>query len=199
MAQLKPEPKHTLPTWTTKPGVAGYKLRAHTTTHTPQNLSQEGQGAAETGAHTHAPSLHTPARSGGVHAERAEKHTHTPTTKLGVARRSRIPSPQTYTHTAHPSQEWRGTSGARARTNTLPKTPARNSGAQPKPQPKHTAPHRTPEPGVAGYKRSAHTNTHTPHYPSQEGRGAAETGAQAHTPTPHTPAWSGGVQAERTH
>ena len=66
---------------------------------------------------------------------------------------------------------------------------------QPKPEPKHTHPHHTPEPGVAGYKRSTHTSTHTSQDPSQEWWGAAETQAQAHTLTPHTPARGDGVQA----
>ena len=68
-----------------------------------------------------------------------------------------------------------------------------------KPKPKHTHPHRTPQPGGAGYKRSTHTSTHTPQHPSQQWRGAPETGAEAHRPTPHTAARSGGVQAERAH
>ena len=102
-------------------------------------------------------------------------------------------------HTTNPSQQWRGTSGARTQTRTHPKTPARSGGAQRKPGPKHTHPHHTPQPGVAGYKRSAHTNTHTRQHPSQEWRGAAKTRAQAHTPTPYTPARSGGEQAERAH
>ena len=70
---------------------------------------------------------------------------------------------------------------------------------QPKPEPKDTHPRRKPQPGVAGYKRSRHTNTHTAKQASPEWRGAAETQAQAHTPTPHTPARSGGVQAEQAH
>ena len=170
-AQPKPKPKHTHPRRTPQPGVAGYKRSGRTSTHTPQHPSQEWRGAAETQAKAHTPTPHTPARSGGVQAERAHEHTHTPTPQPGVAGRSRNPSQSTHTRTAHPSQEWRGTSGAR----------------------------RAPQPGVAGYKRSAHTNTHTPQHPSQEWRGAPETRAQAHTPTPHTPARSGGVQAERAH
>ena len=168
-AQPKPKPKHTHPRRTPQPGVAGYKRSGRTSTHTPQHPSQEWRGAAETQAKAHTPTPHTPARSGGVQAERAHEHTHTSTPQPGVAGRSRNPSQSTHTHAAHPSQEWRGTSGAR----------------------------RTPQPGVAGYKRRAHTNTHTPQHPSQEWRGAAETQAKAHTPTPHTPARSGGVQAER--
>ena len=117
----------------------------------------------------------------------------------GVAGRSRNPSPSTHTHNAHPSQEWRGTGGAHTPAHTHPNTPARRGGAQPRPEAKHTHPRRTPRPGVAGYKQSADTSTHTAQHPSQEWRGAAETGAQAHTPTPHTPARSGGVQGERPH
>ena len=67
------------------------------------------------------------------------------------------------------------------------------------PEPKHTHTHHTPQPGVAGYKQSGRTSTHTAQHPSQEWRGAAKTRAQAHTPTPHTQARSGGVQAERAH
>ena len=46
--------------------------------------------------------------------------------------RSRNPSRSTHTHTAHPSQKWRGTSEARTRAHTHPNTPARRGGAQPK-------------------------------------------------------------------
>ena len=70
---------------------------------------------------------------------------------------------------------------------------------QPKPEPKHTHAHQTPQPGVAGYKRGAHTNTQIDQHSSQEWRGTAETRAQAHTPKPHTPARSGGEQAEHAH
>ena len=83
-------------------------------------------------------------------------------------------------------------------THTSPNTPARIGGAQPKPEPKHTHPRRTTQPGVAGYKRSAHRSTHTPRHASQEWRGAAKTPVQAHTHTPHTPVKNGGVQQERT-
>ena len=76
-----------------------------------------------------------------------------------------------------PARGWRSTSRAHTRTQTHPNTPARSGGGQPKPKHKHTHLHRRPRPGVAGYKRSGHTNT--PHHPSQEWRGAAETRAQA--------------------
>ena len=120
----------------------------------------------------------------------------------------------------HPCQEWRGAAESQAQAHTpteqtqarsgrvqaegaqrhtRPNTPVRSGGAQPKPEPTHTHPQRTPQPGVVGYKRSAHTNTHTPQRPGQEWQGAAKTRPQAHTPTPHISARSGGVQAERAH
>ena len=151
--------------------------------------SQEWRGAAETRAEAHTPDPHTPARSAGVQAERAHKNTqaaqHPSQEWRGAAQ---IPSPSTHAHTAHPSQEWLGKGGARTQTHTDPNTPARSGGAQPKPEPKHTHPHRTSQPGVAGYKQSAHTNTHTTQHPSQEWRAGADTRVQAHTPTRHTPA-----------
>ena len=116
-----------------------------------------------------------------------------------MAGRSRNPSPSAHTHTAHRSQEWRGKGGARTQTHTYPETPARSGGTQPKPEFKHAHPNRTPQPGVAGYKSSAHTNKHTPQHPSQEWRDAAKTRAQAHTPTSHSPARSGRYQAEHAH
>ena len=64
--------------------------------------------------------------------------------------------------------------------------------------PDNTKPaHHKPQPGVAGYKRGAHTGTHTPRRPSQEWRGATETRAEAHTSTPRTPVRNGGLQAKR--
>ena len=195
----KPEPEHTHLHRAPHPGVSGYQRSAHTSRHTPQHPSQEWRGTAETRAQAHTPEPHTPARSGGVQAERAHKHTHTPTPQAGLAGRSGNPSPSTHTHTAHPSQESPGTTAARTQARTHPNTPARSGGAQPKPEPKHTHPHRTPQPGVAGYKRSAHTSTDTLQHPSQERQGTAETRAQAQTPTPHTSARYGGVQAKGAH
>ena len=173
--QPKPDPKHTHPRRAPQPGVAGCKRSAHTSTR------QEWRGAAETRAQTHTPTACTQARSGGVQAERP--HQHTP----GVAGCSRNPTPNTHTHGAHPSQEWRGASGSPSPAH------ARSGKVQPKPEPKHTHPRRAPKPGVAVRKRSAHTSTR------QEWRGAAETRAQTHTPTAGTPTRSGGVQAERPH
>ena len=218
--QRKPESKHTHPHRTPQPGVAGYKGGTHTNTHTPtlqpgvvgrsRNRSpstdthaahpgQEWRGTGRAGTQTHTSTARTPAWSGGVQAERPHQHTHSPTPQPGVAGRSQNPRPNTTTHTAHPSQEWRGASGARTRAHTQPNTPARSGGVQPKPEPNHTHPNRAPQPGVAGCKRSAHTSTHTAQQPSQEWQGAAETRAQAHTPKPHTPARRGGVQEEHAH
>ena len=135
-----------------------------------------------------------------------------------MAGRSRSLSPSTNTHTAHTSQEWRGTSGARTQTHTAQhpsqqwrgtsgarqqthkphNTPARSGGAQKNPKSKHTHPHGTPQTGVAEYKQSAPTNAHTAQHRSQKWRGTAKTRAQAHTPTQHTPARSGWIQAKRT-
>ena len=57
-----------------------------------------------------------------------------------------------------------------ANRHTHPNSPARSGGAQPKPEPKHTHPRRTSQPGLAGYRRSAHTNTHThPNTPASIG------------------------------
>ena len=153
------EPKHTHPHRAPVPGVAGCKR----STHTAQQPSQEWRGAAETRPQTHTPTPPTRARSGWVQAEHAQRRTPQP----GVAGRSRNPSPNTQTHTAHPCQEWLGASGAR----TQPNSPARSGGAQPKPEPKHTHRHRAPVHRVAGWERSAHTAQH----PGQEWRGAAET------------------------
>ena len=145
-----------------EPGVLGYKQSAHTSRHTPQNPRQTWRRAAETRAKAQTPTPHSPARSGRVEEERARKHTHTPTLHPGVAEHSRNPSPGKHTRTVHPSQERRGSSGARTRTHTHPNTQARGGGAQLKPEPKHTHPHSMRKPGVAGYKGSAHTYTPTP-------------------------------------
>ena len=134
-----------------------------------------------------------------MQAERAHEQTHSPTAQPGVAGRSRNPSPSTHTQAAHPSQGGGGTGGARTPAHTQPNTPARSGGVQPKPEPKHTHPHRTPQPKVAGCERSAHRSTHTAQHPSQEWRGAAETQARAHTPKLHNPARRGGVQEEHAH
>ena len=96
-----------------------------------------------------------------MQAQCPHQHTHSPTPQPGVAGRSRIPSPNTHTHGTHPSQEWRGASGAPTPAHTQPNTRARSGGVQPKPEPKDIPPP-IPQPGVAGYKGGTHTNTHTP-------------------------------------
>ena len=67
--QPKPEPKHTHPRRAPKPGVAGCKGSAHTSTR------QAWRGAAKTRAQTHTPTAYTQARSGGVQARRPHQHT----------------------------------------------------------------------------------------------------------------------------
>ena len=67
----------------------------------------------------------------------------------------RIAAPQA------PPQEGRGLAGEHARPHAHPNnTSPRRGGAQRKPGPEHTRPHRTPEPGAPGSRRSAHTATH---------------------------------------
>ena len=65
-----------------------------------------------------------------MQAERPHQDTQSPTPQLGVAGRSRIPSRNTHTHSAHPSQEWRGASGAPTPAHTHPNTPARSGGKE---------------------------------------------------------------------
>ena len=67
--QQKPEPKHTHPRRAAKPGVAGCKQSAHTST------SRESRAADETRAQTHTPTARTQARSGRVQAEHPHQHT----------------------------------------------------------------------------------------------------------------------------
>ena len=126
-------------------------------------------------------------------------------------------------HTTNPSQEWRGTSGARTKTHT-PQHPSQEwRGAAQNQTQARTHKQCTTQQGVAGYKRRAHTNAHTPtsqpgvvgrsriprpnthaHYahPSQEWRGTSRGRTKAHTP-PITPARSNRAQPnpepKRTH
>ena len=138
-------------------------------THTPQHPSQEWRGAAKTWAQAHTPTLHTPARSGGVKAERAHEHTNSPTPQPGSAWRSRNPSPSTHIHAAARSG---GVQAERVHKRAHPNTPARSGGAQP--------------------KTRAQTHTTTPHTPARSGGVQAE---RAHTHThPNTPARSGAAQ-----
>ena len=178
-----------------------YSRSKHRNTHTHPNTRGRSGGAQRKPEpkHVHPHREPQPGVAEYKRSKHRSTHTHTPTPQPEVAGCSRNPSPSTHTDTAHPSQGRRGTGGAPTQAHGHLNTPARSGRAQPKPEPKHTHSHRTPQPGVAGYKRSKHTNTHTPEHPSQEWQGAAETLAQAQTPTPHTPARIGGVQAERAH
>ena len=189
-ARRQPQPRHTdrcqaaTATGCRKPGQRAQPAPKHGT---------------ETGARQHQTyKPQTPARKVG-YKQTEQTDTHTPTPQPGEAGCSRNSSPSTHTHRAHPSQQWRGTSGARTQTHKHPNTSPRSGGAQPQAEPRRPRPDRRPQPGVAGYKRGAPTNTRTPQHASQQLRGAAETRARAHTPTPPTPARSCGVQAERAH
>ena len=137
--------------------------------------------------------------NGGVEAGHTHQHKHTPTPQTGVAGHSRDTSSSTHAHTAHPSQEWQGTSGARTQTQTRPMTTARSGGARLQPKPKHTPQHGTCSQEGQRTRQDAHTNTHTTKHLSQDWRGAAETRAEAHTPTAHTRAGNVGVQADGAH
>ena len=113
-ARPKPELKHTHEHRRPQRGLPGHRRSAHTYTHSPN-----------------------PARNGGLNTKPEPKHTHHKP-QPGCSQ-----TPQPNTRTADYSQEWRSTSGARTQTYA-PNTPARNGGAQPKPQPKQTHQHRTP-------------------------------------------------------
>ena len=197
------------------------KTQAHTPTPTPHNPARSGGVQTEhTNSHTHTPTTQpgvaerspNPNPSTHTHAAHrsqewrgtrgARTQTRTPQHPSQEWRDAAETPAQTHTatpYTAHLSQEWRGTRGARTPVHTQPTTPARSGGAQPKLEPKHTHPRRTPQPRVAGCKWSAHTSRHKLQHPSLEWRGAAETRAHTHTPTPYTPARSGGVQGEQAH
>ena len=134
-------------------------------------------------------------RSGGVQAERAHKHTHTP---------------------EHPSQEWRGAAETRAQAHTpTPHTSARSGGVQAERAHKHTDTPQHPSQewrGAAKTRAQAHkatpqtqarngevqagrTHNHTrPKTPARNGGVQDKTQAQPHTP--QTPARNGGTKPE---
>ena len=66
------------------------------------------------------------------------EHTHSPTPQPGVARRSRNPSRNTHTHTAHPCQEWLGARRAHIQAHIHPNTPGKSAGRSRKPNPTTT-------------------------------------------------------------
>ena len=94
-----------------------------------------------------------------------------------MVERSRNRSISTHTHIQYPSQGSRGTNGALTETHTHTNIPARTNGAQPKPVPKKKYPQHTPQGGLAAYRRSADTDTHTTQSSGQEWWSAAETEA----------------------
>ena len=136
------------------------------TTHNPQRTTAQEQVPGET-----QPTHRTlqPGVAGDKPSACTTTHTHTHrNTRARSGGAQPRPDRNTHTHTAHPSQEWWGTSGAPTQTHTHPNTAGRSGGAQTKPEPKHTHAHRTTLPAVAGYKRSAHKNTHTSEQPSRQ-------------------------------
>ena len=108
-------------------------------TNTPRQPIQEGRGTAETRAQHAGPyTAPQPGMAGNKRGARTNMHP----------------------RTATPARRCRGPRRTGARAHTRPNTPPRRGGAQPKPKPQHTRPHRTPEPETAGGKQSAHTTTH---------------------------------------
>ena len=142
--------------------------RTHKHAH-PNTQAEIGGVKDKTRTQTHAP--RTPARIGGVEVERAHKNTHPSTLARNGRAQLKLEPKQTHTHAAHPSQDWRGTSGKRTETHT-------------------------PQPPGQDWRVEAKTQTHTTHS-SNNWRGAAETRARTHAP--HSPARNGGVRAERAH
>ena len=153
MVRPKPAMEHTHNT--PKPGLAGYWWRTHTNTHTP-TLQPGVPGAAKTRTQPHTPTLHTPARIGGVPAERANKHTqpYTPATNGGVKAK---PKPRNTHDTPQP-----GLAGYRQSAHSSTHTP-------------------TPQPGLAGCKQKLHPDTHTAQH-SQDWRNTGRARQQTHTP-----------------
>ena len=124
-----------------------------------QHPSQEWRGAPETRTRAKKPTLHTQARTGVVQAKQKHKHTRPNT----AARSGRVEAKnQTYTHAPQTPARIGGVQAERARKHTHLNTPARNGRAQPQPEPEHTCPHRTTEPGMLGYKRGTQTQPNTP-------------------------------------
>ena len=135
---------HQAKTGNTKPGTAAHREKGHQYAQTHTTLKKNNKRASnrarkrgEGGTGTTRPGTET----ASDRHHKAEKKTHpdNPTKKGGAQPR---PGPSTHAHTAHPSQERRGTSGARAQT----RTPAQH-----------------PQPGGAGdHLGRAHEHTHTP-------------------------------------
>ena len=138
--------------------VQAERAHKHTRANTPANIDGP---RAKAQTNTRAP--RTPARIGVIQAERAHKPTrHNTAARKGVAQ----PTPETK-HT-QPDRTPQPRLAARRRNNTNTHTPTylpQLAGRKRKPELTHM--HHGPQPGSAGYRRSAHTNTHPPP-PSQE-------------------------------
>ena len=170
-----------------------------TTKPPPKKTKGEGGGQIPpTATPAHPRATGGPPGRAGANGAHARPHTHcnNPTKRGGAQPK---PEPSTQAHTAHPSQERRGTSRERTQTHTRPNTPARSGGARQQSRPSHTPPHRIPNQEVQETTRDGHTSRHTPKHLPKERRGAAEIRTPARTPTSHTRTGGGGVHAKRAH
>ena len=165
--------------------------------NTPRQPNQEGRGTAETPAqHARPDSTPEPGKAGNKRGAGTNTHT-----SRRPSQEWRGVAPTTHPRTAAPTKRCRRPRGTGTRAHTHPKNPPRTGGAHPKSRPENTRPHRTPEPGTAGCRQSAHATTHVPYpqprkvgcrpkpkpnrkhrkfQPAKEGR--------HHKPYPHTPA-----------
>ena len=152
----KPERAHTHRT--PQPGLARYRQITHTTTHTP--TTQPGlAGRTRARTETHTATLPTPARIGGVKPKLVPGPAQ-PKPKKAKARNGWVQAERArqHTHPNTPPRIGRGISKTQTCTHT-PQSDARIGRVKQKPAPEYT--HRTPQPGLAGYRRSANTNVHT--------------------------------------
>ena len=185
-------------------------MQTHTTLKSPEKTDR-GTGTTRPGTGT-ASNRHHKAKPRHAQKQKAQKtHPDNPTKKGGTQPR---PGPSTHAHTTQPSQKRQGTSGARTQTrtprtatrtrrcrrprgtgrraHTHPNTPPRRGGAQPKPKPQHTLPHRTLEPEKSGgqverarnYKRLISRPKPKPNH--EHHKQLAKKG-QHHKPCPNTP------------
>ena len=192
--QQRPEPKQT-PTPETpgsKSGVQAECTYKHTHPNTPARI---GGVKAKLRTQTHTP--RTPNRMGRVQAERAHKHKY-PNSPGQEWRGAAETQTQAHTPTPHSRARIGRVQAEGAQKHTQPNTPARIGGAQANPKPKDTHPHRTPEPGLAGYRRSVPTDT--PQHPSQDWQGESQTrNPDAHTTNPKQDGRGTGGARTQTH
>ena len=185
-----------------------------TPTHTPleqrwarRKTIGAGQAKGEGGTETKSPKTgQAPVDSTRLRHDKAENHTSplcSPEEKKEQKGRwgtsPTHDNSRTSPHDRQPHQKVTGNRrGARKRPRAPTPKPEKN-GVHAKPKPTHT---HTRPPGLAGHKRTAHTNTHThPNTPARSG--AAENLAQAHTHTAHCsqelPGTSGAGTQTHTH